>query len=66
MYSQIAKGAVTTEVFKNRLRLRFRVAGERYSIYLGLIDTPETRKLAEAKAKLIQSDIISQQFDTRR
>lgn len=64
MYSQIVKGAVSTEVFKNRLRLRFRVGGERYCIYLGLMDTPENRKLALAKAKLIESDIISEQFDT--
>ena len=57
------KGSVSVETFQNRLRLRFRVNGERKIITLGLSDSPENRKLAEAKATLIELDIISNNFD---
>lgn len=52
-----SKGTVVVEKFRDRLRLRWRVSGERYSLSLGLEDTQENRKLAEAKAKQIESDI---------
>ncbi|WP_041933845.1 Arm DNA-binding domain-containing protein [Gloeothece verrucosa] len=36
---------------------------ERAFIYLGLADTPENRQRAEIKAKLIQDDILHEEFD---
>ena len=61
--SKAQKGAVVVENFRDRLRLRFRVDGQRYSLSLGLADTSENRKLAEAKAKTIESDIAYERFD---
>jgi len=58
-----SKGTVVVENFRDRLRLRWRVSGERYSLSLGLEDTQENRKLAEAKAKQIESDIAFERFD---
>lgn len=57
------KGAVTIESFQGRLRLRFRVAGKRYTISLGLPETKEAWKVAEAKAKEIEADITFQRFN---
>ena len=62
--SKASKGTVVVENFRDRLRLRWRVAGQRYSLSLGLSDTKENRKLAEAKAQLIESDIKYERFDS--
>lgn len=61
-----AKGTVGVESNRGSLRLRlprhiFR--GQQKYIYLGLSDTKKNRKLAEAKAQLIQSDIFFERFD---
>lgn len=59
------KGSVGVESFQGRLRLRLprQVAtGNRY-LTLGLADTRENRKIALAKAKLIESDIVLERFD---
>jgi integrase len=61
--AKASKGTVVVEKFKNRLRLRWRVTGERYCLSLGLPDTKESRKLAEVKARQIELDIISGNFD---
>jgi integrase len=62
--SKASKGTVVVENFRDRLRLRWRVAGQRYSLSLGLLDTKENQKLAEAKAQLIESDIKYERFDS--
>ncbi|OWY68563.1 hypothetical protein B7486_25585 [cyanobacterium TDX16] len=58
-----SKGSVVVESFKDRLRLRWRVAGKRYCLSLGLPDTQESRMLAELKARQIELDAISGTFD---
>ncbi len=58
-----AKGAVAILVSNNRLQLRFNYGGKRHYISLGLADTVLNRKIAEAKAKLIESDIIYERLD---
>ncbi|NHC36322.1 tyrosine-type recombinase/integrase [Scytonema millei] len=58
-----SKGSVVVESFKDRLRLRWRVAGKRYCLSLGLPDTQESRMLAELKARQIELDAISGNFD---
>jgi integrase len=59
-----SKGSVVVETFKDRLRLRWRVAGKRYCLSLGLPDTQESRMLAQLKARQIELDAISGNFDT--
>lgn len=59
-----SKGSVVVESFKDRLRLRWRVSGKRYCLSLGLPDTQESRMLAELKARQIELDAISGNFDT--
>jgi len=58
-----AKGAVAMLVSNNRLQLRFNYGGKRHYISLGLADTVLNRKIAEAKAKLIELDIIYERLD---
>ncbi|MDF5722739.1 MAG: tyrosine-type recombinase/integrase [Rhizonema sp. PD37] len=60
---KFSKGTVTVENFRDRLRLRWRVNGLRYSLTLGLKDTTENRKLAEQKAHQIELDIQTDCFD---
>ncbi|MDF5733805.1 MAG: DUF3596 domain-containing protein [Rhizonema sp. PD38] len=60
---KFSKGTVTVENFRDRLRLRWRVNGLRYSLTLGLKDTTENRKLAEQKAHQIKLDIQADCFD---
>ena len=57
------KGTVSVITSNGRLQLRFRYAGKRHYISLGLPETPENRKLAEMKANQIELDIISGHFD---
>lgn len=59
------KGSVGIESFQGRLRLRLprSLTKTRY-LTLGLADTPINRKIAEAKAKLIESDIVFERFDS--
>lgn len=56
-------GTVVIESVDGRLRLRWQAAGKRYAKRLGLPDTPINRKAAEAKAKVIESDIAYERFD---
>ncbi|MBD1915472.1 MULTISPECIES: site-specific integrase [Cyanophyceae] len=58
-----SKGTVTVIASNGRLQLRFRHAGERHYISIGLPDSPEGRKLAEMKAREIELDILSGNFD---
>ncbi|MBD1847468.1 tyrosine-type recombinase/integrase [Cyanobacteria bacterium FACHB-63] len=57
------KGSVAIIVSKDWLQLRFSYAGKRHYISLGLTDTSTNRRIAEAKAKQIESDIIYERFD---
>jgi integrase len=59
----MAKGIIKIEVFKDRLRLRWSTSGDRFCIYVGLPDTKINRSAAEAKARQIELDIISGNFD---
>lgn len=60
------KGKVGVSCTRGKLRLslpRNLFGGEQVRLYLGLTDTPENRKIAEAKAKWIESDINLDRFD---
>ncbi|GET43384.1 Arm DNA-binding domain-containing protein [Microseira wollei] len=71
MYSQtttgkLPKGAVGVQSFQGRLRLRLPrqlFNGKQQYLYLGLPDTTVNRKVAEAKAKIIEADIAFERFD---
>ncbi|MCD8485511.1 MAG: site-specific integrase [Desertifilum sp.] len=72
MYTQTpsgkaSKGSVVVMAEKGRLRLQMPRAlygGNRKYLYLGLADTPENRKAAEVKARQIELDILSDNFDS--
>jgi integrase len=55
--------SVSIIVSRGWLQLRFSYGGKRHYISVGLRDTPTNRKIAEAKAKLIESDMIYERFD---
>ena len=57
------KGSVSILSSNNRLQLRFRFAGKRHYVSLGLPDTEVNRKLASMKAQQIELDILSGNFD---
>ncbi len=57
------KGSVQIKVSNNRLQLVFRYAGKRYYLSTGFADTVVNRKMAEQKARAIELDIISGNFD---
>ena len=59
-----AKGTIKIESDKGWLRLRFTHAGKRRAFALGLPDSNINRKFAEQKAKQIELDILSGNFDT--
>jgi integrase len=59
-----AKGTVKIESDKGWLRLRFTHAGKRRAFALGLPDTNINRKFAEQRARQIELDILSSNFDT--
>ncbi|MEO1399620.1 MAG: DUF3596 domain-containing protein [Cyanobacteria bacterium J06635_1] len=62
--SRAPKGSVKVIVSHDRLQLRFRYGGKRRYLSLGLPDTPVNHKVAEARARLIELDIISGNFDS--
>jgi len=57
------KGAVNVEVFKDRLRLAWSWQGKRFWLYIGLPETTINRKAAEIKARTIELDMTSGNFD---
>lgn len=64
--SKKSKGSVGIEVFQGRLRLRLPRSlydGKQKYLTLGLDNTPQNRKFAEAKAKDMEADIASERFD---
>ena len=64
--SKSFKGSVSVESFQGRLRLRLPrqlFDGKQKYLTLGLPDTDLNRRTAQAKAKLIESDIALERFD---
>jgi integrase len=57
------KGSVQIRNSHGRLQLRFSHADKRYLISTGLVDTPISRKAAQMKANLIESDLADEKFD---
>jgi len=58
-----SKGTVSIQTVKGRLRLCWSCQGKRYYLSLGLPDRPTNRLAAERKAKIIELDIVSDNFD---
>ena len=58
-----AKGTIKIKVDKGWLRLRFTYQGKRYSIALGLTDSRLNKEIAADKARKIELDILSGNFD---
>ncbi len=59
----MGKGTVRVEVFKDRLRLAWSWQGKRFWLYIGLPDSRANRKAAEIKARTIELDMTSGNFD---
>lgn len=57
------KGTVSVQVFKNRLRLCWSYCGKRYFLYIGLPDSKVNRVVAEQKARQIEGDMATANFD---
>lgn len=58
-----SKGSVQVKVSNGRLQLVFSHAGKRHYLSLGYPDSKQNRRIAEGKAKLIESDIAYERFD---
>ncbi|MCC3459763.1 MAG: DUF3596 domain-containing protein [Oscillatoriales cyanobacterium] len=56
-------GTVRIEVFRDRLRLAWSWHGKRFWLYIGLPESNINRKTAEIKARQIELDIASNNFD---
>ncbi|MBD2019179.1 tyrosine-type recombinase/integrase [Leptolyngbya sp. FACHB-36] len=54
---------VRVEAFKGWLRLRWSYDGKRHCLSLGFEDTPLARTVAEGRARTIEADILSGNFD---
>lgn len=57
------KGTVTVQSFKGVLRLVWSYGGKQHYLYCGLADTPLNRIVAEGKAKVIEGDLATGNFD---
>jgi len=57
------KGTVAVAVDKGYLRLRWRYEGKQYALTTGLPDGQANRALAEIKARIIEADILTGNFD---
>ncbi|MCT7952885.1 DUF3596 domain-containing protein [Ancylothrix sp. C2] len=57
------KGSVTVQSFKGVLRLVWSYQGKQRFLYSGLVDTPLNRIVAEGKAKVIEGDLATGNFD---
>lgn len=58
-----AKGTVVVQIFRERLRLCWTFEGKRLYLYMGLPDSAANRKVAEMRARQIELDISSGNFD---
>lgn len=61
--AKASKGSVSVQSFQGRLRLYWRVDGQRYYFTLGYPDTAQHRKIAHLKAGQIERDILFERFD---
>jgi integrase len=61
--SKSSKGSVQIKTSNGRLQLVFSYAGKRHYLSLGFSDTKTHRKLAEAKARQLELDMLSGHFD---
>ncbi|MDJ0708099.1 MAG: DUF3596 domain-containing protein, partial [Leptolyngbyaceae cyanobacterium MO_188.B28] len=59
-----SKGSVQIKVSHDRLQLVFTFGGKRHYLSTGFSDTPTNRKLAEMKARQIELDLLSGNFDS--
>lgn len=57
------KGTVAVHSLKGVLRLAWSYLGKRFYLYCGLADTPLNRIVAEGKAKIIEGDLATGNFD---
>ncbi len=57
------KGTVSVQIFKDRLRLCWSYCGKRYFLYVGLPDSKINRVVAEQKARQIEGDMATGNFD---
>ncbi|MFM2432980.1 MAG: hypothetical protein RLZZ511_4194 [Cyanobacteriota bacterium] len=63
-YSKASKGTVKVKNSNDRLQLVFSYGGKRHYLSTGFTDTDSHRKLAEMKARQIELDILSGNFDS--
>jgi integrase len=61
--SKGAKGSVSVQEVKGRLRLQWRFEGERYFLSLGYPSEPMYQRVAELKAQEVERDILYDRFD---
>jgi integrase len=59
----MAQPKIKVGVSNGSLRLVFQLKGQRYYLYLGLLDNATNRRLAELKAAEIEKDILLERFD---
>ncbi|HEY9696777.1 MAG TPA: tyrosine-type recombinase/integrase [Trichocoleus sp.] len=57
------KGSVVVQNFRDRLRLCWSYQGKRFYLYLGLPEGKVNRLVAEAKARVIEGDLATGNFD---
>ncbi len=57
------RGTVTVEGFRGMLRLRWSFKGKRHGFSLGVPDTVVNRIVAEGKARVIEGDMVTGNFD---
>jgi integrase len=58
-----SKGSVQIKNSNDRLQLVFNHAGKRHYLSLGFMDTRSSRKVAEMRARKIELDLLSGNFD---
>ncbi|MFM2429299.1 MAG: hypothetical protein RLZZ511_512 [Cyanobacteriota bacterium] len=56
-------GTVAVQAFRGMLRLRWTYQGERYTLSTGTPDGSLNRTIAEAKARIIEGDMVTGNFD---
>jgi integrase len=57
------RGTVAVENVRDFLRLRWSYQGERHTLSLGLPDSKVNREVAESRAKIINGDLATGNFD---
>jgi integrase len=60
---QAKRGTVSVQSFRGMLRLRWSYRGERYTLSTGTPDGQVNRTIAESKARVIEGDMVTGNFD---